>query len=139
MAYVDNSKLTPEESAEPSANAEYARKWGSTITVDSLEVPTKPAVLSFGEIPASIDVNGEINRILKDNELTKMAKTHEIFGVIEGWLLSHGKFYSLGKKDGSGMAAWLDNETRELMEVSRDRNRFAYLLQSFGIQPSTLE
>lgn len=139
MAYVDNSKLTPKESAELSANAEYAKKFGSMITVDSLEAPTKPAVLSFGEIPASVDVNGEINRILKDKELTKLAKTHEIFRVIEEWLLAHGKFYSLGKKDGSGMAAWLDNETRELIEVSRDSNRFAYLLQSFGIQPSTLE
>jgi hypothetical protein len=139
MAYVDNSKLTPMESAELSANAEYAKKFGSMITVDSLEAPTKPAVLSFGEIPASVDVNGEINRILKDKELTKLAKTHEIFRVVEEWLLAHGKFYSLGKKDGSGMAAWLDNETRELIEVSRDSNRFAYLLQSFGIQPSTLE
>ncbi len=53
--------------------------------------------------------------------------------------VAHGKFYSLGKKDGGGMAAWLDSETRELIEISKDSNRFAYLLQSFGIQPSTLE
>src|SRR5271154_37119 len=139
MAYMDNSKLTLEETAELSASAAYAKQHGSTITVDGLKPQTEQAVHSFGEIPATADVNGEINRILKDKELTKLAKTHEIFRVVEKWLLAHGKFYSLGKKDGSGMAAWLDNETRKLIEVSRDSNRFAYLLQSFGIQPSTLE
>src|ERR1035438_1823525 len=109
MGYLNSSKLTPKETVEQPPMVAYLKEHESALTVDSFEAPTEQAVPSFGEIPVTADVNSEINRILKDKDLTKLAKTDEIFRVVEKWLLAHGKFFSLGKKDGSGMAAWLDD------------------------------
>jgi len=90
-------------------------------------------------IQSTQEVQERVNGILMTPKTTKMWKVNEIFRVVEEWMLEHGRFYSIGKENGSGMAVWLDNETREVIEISSGGSRFSYMLQLFGIQPSTNE
>lgn len=117
---------------------------GDLITIgglggDNIDKKREPQQPSFGDVPtqAEADIAEQISAIRKNKELIAEEKTNQIFQVVNGWFEAHGKFYSLGKKNGKGMAAWLNSETRELVEISPGSSRFAHLLQGFGIQPST--
>ena len=69
-------------------------------------------------IQSTQEVQERVNGILMTPKTTKMWKVNAIFRVVEEWMLEHGRFYSIGKENGSGMAVWLDDETREVIEIS---------------------